>query len=114
VTRAGTRRTPQRSADALPAREAVTRLEELRNVGPSIAADLRGIGVVHPRDLAGRDPYALYDTLCARTGVRHDPCVLDVFLSAVRFMDGAPALPWWHYTAERKRTLVARRVSGSG
>jgi hypothetical protein len=38
--------------------------------------------------------------------------VLDVFLSAVRFMEGAPARPWWHYTAERKRALAARARSG--
>jgi hypothetical protein len=37
--------------------------------------------------------------------------VLDVFLSAVRFMEGAPARPWWHYTAERKRALAARAAA---
>ena len=95
------------------ARETVTRLEDLPNVGPSIAGDLRGIGVSHPSDLAGRDPYALFDALCAATGVRHDLCVLDVFLSAVRFMEGAPASPWWHYTAERKRTLAERTRSAA-
>jgi hypothetical protein len=88
-----------------PARDAVTRLEQLRNVGPALAADLRRVGVRVPHDLPGRDPYALYETLCTETGVRHDPCVLDVFISAVRFMEGAPARPWWHYTAQRKRRL---------
>ena len=34
-------------------RETVARLEDLLNVGPSIAGDLRGIGVSHPGDLAG-------------------------------------------------------------
>ena len=66
----------------------------------------------HPRDLAGRDPYALFDALCAITGVRHDPCVLDVFISAVRFMEDAPAHKWWHYTDEGKRMLAARAHSG--
>lgn len=42
------------------------------------------------------------------TGVRHDPCVIDVFLAATRFMGGEPAKPWWHYTAERKRALAGR------
>lgn len=88
-----------------PARDAVTRLAQLRNVGPALAADLRRVGVRVPRDLRGRDPYALYEALCADTGERHDPCVLDVFISVVRFMEGAPARPWWHYTAERKRRL---------
>jgi len=38
--------------------------------------------------------------------MRHDPCLLDAFISAVRFLDGGPARPWWSYTAERKKTLA--------
>jgi len=76
------------------------------NVGASIAADLRSIGIRVPSDLSGKDPYVLYDRLCRKTGVRQDPCVLDTFISVVRYMDGAPARPWWHYTAERKRALA--------
>jgi hypothetical protein len=86
----------------------VTMLEDLPNVGAAIAADLRRIGIRTPHALAGRDPYALYAKLNRVTGVRHDPCVLDTFIAAVRFMQGAPATPWWHYTAERKATLAAR------
>jgi len=96
---------PKSRGRRTPARDAVTRLEQLRNIGPALAADLRRVGVRVPRDLPGQDPYALYEALCADTGQRHDPCVLDVFISAVRFMEGAPARPWWHYTAERKRRL---------
>jgi hypothetical protein len=33
----------------------------------------------------GRDPYAMYDDLCRITGQRHDPCLLDTFIAAVRF-----------------------------
>ena len=84
------------------------RLEDLPNVGPAVAADLRAIGIGRPAQLAGRDPYALYEALNRRTGVRHDPCVLDTFIAAVRFVEGAPAKPWWAYTAERKRTLAVR------
>ena len=86
----------------------MTALEDLPNVGPAIAVDLMRLGIRTPRELAGRDPYALYDELNRLTGARHDPCVLDAFISAVRFMDGAPAKPWWQYTAERKRTLAKR------
>ena len=86
-------------------------LEELPNVGPAIAADFVRLGIRTPRELAGRDPYALYDELNRITGTRHDPCVLDTFISAVRFMEGAPAHPWWKYTAERKRTLAKRASS---
>jgi Pathogenicity locus/TfoX C-terminal domain len=83
-------------------------LEDLPNIGPVVAADFVRLGIRAPRELAGRDPYALYDELNRVTGARHDPCVLDTFIAAVRFMDGAPAKPWWKYTAERKRTLATR------
>jgi hypothetical protein len=77
-------------------------LEQLPNVGPSIAADLRLIGVLHPQQLATHDALQLYRRLCAATGKRQDPCVLDTFIAATEFMRGAPALPWWAYTAKRK------------
>ncbi len=79
------------------------RLEQLPNVGPSIAADLRALGIVHPRELAMRDALVLYRALCAHTGRRQDPCVLDTFLAITDFMRGAAPAPWWAYTAERKR-----------
>jgi hypothetical protein len=87
----------------------LTRLEDLPYVGPAIAAKLRLVGVRVPSDLVGRDPYSLFDELGVRTGERHDPCVLDVFISATRVMAGEPARPWWTYTAERKRRLRIAR-----
>jgi hypothetical protein len=78
-------------------------LEQLPNVGPAIAADLRALGVVHPSELAARDPFALYRALCTHTGTRQDPCVLDTFLAITDFMRGAAAAPWWAYTAQRKQ-----------
>ena len=90
-------------------RTACSRLEDLPNIGPAIAAKLRRIGVGAPSDLIGRDPYALFDELCARTGERHDPCLLDVFTAVTRFMDGEPARPWWTYTAERKANVLGGR-----
>jgi hypothetical protein len=83
-------------------------LEDLPNVGSSIAGDLRRIGMRTPADLKGRDPYALYESLNRKTGQRHDPCVIDTFISIVRFADGGPARPWWTYTAERKRAMEKR------
>jgi hypothetical protein len=87
----------------------ITDLEDIPNVGPSIAANLRLIGVTSPQDLLGKDPYRMYDDLCDTTGVRHDPCVIDVFIAAVRFMAGEPSKPWWKYTPERKRTLASKK-----
>jgi len=80
-------------------------LEQLPNIGPAMAADLRALGIAHPRELAGRDAFALYQALCALTGKRQDPCVLDTFLAATDFMRGAAPAPWWAYTAQRKRAF---------
>jgi hypothetical protein len=82
---------------------ACERLEQLPNIGPAMAADLRALGIRHPRELAGQDAYALYQALCRHTGKRQDPCVLDTFMAATDFMRGAPAAPWWAYTAQRKQ-----------
>ncbi len=82
---------------------AVTKLEDIPNVGASIAGDLRRIGLHLPSELPGHDPYEMYIALCRISRKRQDPCVLDTFMAAVRFMEGAPPKPWWKYTAERKR-----------
>jgi hypothetical protein len=57
--------------------------------------------------LAGRDAFELYRALERVSGRRHDPCVLDTFLAATDFMRGAPARPWWAYTAARKSRFGA-------
>lgn len=68
-------------------------LEDLPNIGKAMAGDFRLLGIEHPHQFVGRDPYRLYGDLCAATGARHDPCVIDAFISAVRFMEGAPRTP---------------------
>src|SRR4051812_43178045 len=100
-----------RKSDGSESRSQYVELEQLPNVGPAAAADLRRLGVSSPQKLLGRDPYALYDELCAVTKQRHDPCLLDTFIAAVRFMGGEPATPWWKYTDERKRALAGRRAA---
>ena len=84
-----------------------TELRQIPNIGPAMVADFQLLGIDQPAQLVGCDPYQLYRQLCTITGVRQDPCVIDVFIAAVRFMEGAPATPWWHYTAERKARLAA-------
>ena len=87
-------------------RSEYTKLEQIPNVGHSIAGDFKRIGIFHPHELLKQDPYSMYDKLCRITHSRQDPCVLDTFISAVRFMQGSPKRPWWAYTAERKRILA--------
>ena len=79
-----------------------TALEQLPNIGPALAADLRLIGIHEPQQLRRNDAFAVYQRLCAATQQRHDPCVLDTFMAATDFMGGAAAAPWWTYTAQRK------------
>ena len=80
----------------------VRRLEDIPNVGAAVADTLRRLGITAPGGLVGRDPWQMYAELNARSGVRHDPCLLDTFIAATRFMAGEPPRPWWDYTAERK------------
>ena len=82
------------------------RLQDLANVGPAVERMLGRLGVTAPAQLAGQDPYELFERLCAVDGRRHDPCLLDTFMSAVDQANGAPPRPWWTYTPERKRLLT--------
>lgn len=84
-------------------RDRVCQLTDLPNIGPAIAKDLELIGIKTPKQLVGKDPLKLYRGLCRKSGVRHDPCVLDVFMSVTSFMNGDEPKPWWAFTVERKR-----------
>jgi hypothetical protein len=83
----------------------VKELEDLPNIGKSIAGDLKHLGILKPEELRGKDAFALYERLCSFTGKRQDPCVLDVFMSAISFVDGGRAKPWWYFTKDRKKRL---------
>ncbi len=80
----------------------LTKLTDLPNIGKAGAADLQLLGIKTPTDLIGKCPFAMHEALCEITGVQHDPCVIDVFMSVTRFMAGEDAQVWWAYTAERK------------
>lgn len=96
---------PRRATKAAHARD-VVKFTDIPNIGPSIAQDFVLLGFTAPAQLVGHDPYLLYDRLCALTHCRQDPCVADVFIAAVRFMEGSPPHTWWHYTDERKREFA--------
>jgi hypothetical protein len=85
-------------------------LESISNVGPAIASKLRLLGFKSPTDLKEADPYDMYKKLCQLTGKRHDPCLLDVFISAVSFCNGNPPKLWWEFTEERKKKLEKKSV----
>jgi len=80
-------------------------LQDIPNIGRAIKKKILLLGIREPAELIGRDPYKMYDDLCSLTGKGHDPCILDVFISAVRFMEGGPPLKWWEFTRERKERM---------
>ncbi len=87
-------------------RAAVRTLCDLPNVGPATEQDLHLLGIRTPADLEQRDAWQMYDDLCRITSVRHDPCVIDVFLSLISFINGNPPRPWWKFTAQRKKWMA--------
>jgi len=87
----------------------INNLNKIPNVGPATIRYLNMLGINKPFELIGQNPYAMYKELCKTTGKKFDPCLADVFISAVKFMEGAPTRNWWHYTEERKATLSKKR-----
>jgi len=86
-------------------------LQQIPGVGPSIAQDLRDLGVRRVSDLKGASPEELYERLCALRGGHIDRCVLYVFRCAVYFashdVHEPERLKWWswkdtHESAPRK------------
>lgn len=94
-----------------PDRNSVATLEKLPNIGPAISADLELIGINHPQQLIGKNPFTLHEQLCSVTKTKHDPCVIDVFMAAIHFMEGGEAKPWWKCTVERKNILREKRLT---
>lgn len=90
-------------------RKQVRLLTDLPNIGKAMARDLQLIGISKPEQLIGRSPLEMYSDLCRITERRHDPCVLDVFMSVTSFMSGGEPAPWWYFTEERKRCQVFDR-----
>jgi DNA transformation protein len=81
------------------------RLEDLPNIGRSIAGDLRGLGIHNPAELATHDPLATYLRLSTPMGQRHDPCVLYTLMAVQHYLDTGEALAWWKFTDAGKRLL---------
>jgi hypothetical protein len=84
-------------------------LQAVPSVGPSIAADLRKLGVTSVAGLARRNPERLYRALNTLTGEVQDRCVLYSFRCAVYFARTARPKPellkWWNW---KYRTLGSR------
>ena len=74
-------------------------LQVIPGVGPSIAADLRELGIRRIADLVGKNPEMMYEELNTRRGVHQDRCLLYVFRCAVYFVSTPRPKPdklkWW-------------------
>jgi hypothetical protein len=95
-------------ADARADRPSIEGLTEIINIGPSIADDLRRIGVRAPKQLIGADPWTLYCRISAADRQIQDPCLLDVLMASVDYMNGGRPQTWWKFTATRKKTYGDR------
>jgi hypothetical protein len=82
---------------------AARRLEDIPDIGPALARDLRSLGIDAPARLERRNAFKLYQDLSIVTARRHDPCVPDTFMATVDFINGNPSAPWWHFTQKRKQ-----------
>jgi hypothetical protein len=90
-------------------------LQAIPGVGPSIARDLRALGIRRVADLRGRDPERLYARSNALAGVQQDRCLLYVFRCAVYFASTARPHPsklkWWNWKDRRESPARRRRAS---
>ena len=93
----------------MKSRKKIHDFNDIPNVGPATIRYLLILNIKRPFELIGQDPYLMYSDLCKITCKQLDPCLADVFISAVKFMEGAPPKKWWYYTEERKRTLLNER-----
>jgi predicted alpha/beta superfamily hydrolase len=88
-------------------------LQTLPAVGPSIARDLRDLGITSVKALSRRDPERLYAALNRLRGVRQDPCVLYTFRCAIYAARTARPRPnllkWWNW---KGRTLLLALAIG--
>ncbi len=81
----------------------VKKFTDIPNVGKAVADKLVMLKLKSPQELKTKDAFALYTKLNKLTGMRHDPCLLDTFIAAIDFMNGAPARYWFYYTKDRKK-----------
>ena len=94
----------------MKARRDIASLSEIPNVGPATIRYLNLVGINTPFELIGQNPISMYSELCSTTNTQFDPCLADVFISAVRFMESAPSRNWWHYTTERKNIIKNKEM----
>jgi hypothetical protein len=88
-------------------------LQEIPGIGPSMAQDLRDLGVFKISDLVGQDAESMYKRLCQIHDMHIDRCVLYVFRCAVYYASeknhDPELLSWWNW----KGVSLADKLSSS-
>ncbi len=76
-------------------------LQVIPGIGPSMAKDLRDLGIFEVADLQGQDPEMMYKRLCLMHDMHIDRCVLYVFRCAVYYasekVHDPELLKWWNW-----------------
>jgi nucleotidyltransferase/DNA polymerase involved in DNA repair len=76
-------------------------LQTMPGIGPSLARDLRDLGVRRVGDMAGKSPEELYQRLCRMRKRLQDPCLLYAFRCAkyyaLRKSHDSKLLLWWNW-----------------
>lgn len=80
-------------------------LQSIPGIGPSMAKDLKELGIFQVDDLQGQDPERMYKRLRLMHGTHVDRCVLYVFRSAVYYASfdehDPELLKWWNWMDKR-------------
>jgi hypothetical protein len=84
------------------------KLSDLRSIGPAALKDFKLLGIDRVEDLKKKNSINLYNQLCEITNVRHDPCVIDVFRTAIEQAKD-PRLEsqkknWWYWSKHREQS----------
>ena len=87
----------------------VDELQSIPGIGPSLAEDLRLLGVKKIGDLKGKNPELMYRTLEQKTGGHQDRCVLYTFRCAVYYASAKThdpkLLKWWNWSDDNLKKL---------
>lgn len=80
------------------------KLQQIPGIGPSMAQDLRDLGIFEIDDLKGQDPELMYKRLRVIHDMHIDRCVLYVFRCAVYYANedqhDPELLKWWSWKDE--------------
>lgn len=80
-------------------------LQDMPGIGPSLARDLRDLGIRRVGDMIGKSPEALYQKLCRLRKRMQDPCVLYSFRCAKYYAERKRHRPelllWWNWKGRK-------------